>query len=77
NMIRVYMRRRKGETDYEEPMVVRNGSTVLEVCNKVHRRIKDEFRFAQIWGRSVKFGGQKVGINHTLLDEDVITLITK
>ncbi|MBI3022460.1 MAG: GTP-binding protein [Thaumarchaeota archaeon] len=77
NLIRVYMRRRKGETDYEEPMVVRNGSTVLEVCNKVHRRIKDEFRFAQIWGRSVKFGGQKVGINHTLLDEDVITLITK
>lgn len=77
DFIRIYMRRRSGETDFEEPMIVRNGSSVLEVCNKVHRRIKDDFKYAQIWGRSVKFGGQKVGLAHKLMDEDVITLITK
>jgi ribosome-interacting GTPase 1 len=77
DFIRIYMRRRNGETDFEEPMIVRNGSSVLEVCNKVHRRIRDEFRYAQVWGKSVKFGGQKVGVAHRLMDEDVITLVTK
>jgi ribosome-interacting GTPase 1 len=77
DFIRIYMRRRSGETDYEEPMIVRNGSTVLEICDKVHRKIKDDFRYAQIWGKSVKFGGQRVGITHTLMDEDVLTLVTK
>jgi len=77
DFVRIYMRRRTGETDYEEPMIVRNGSSVLEVCNKVHRNIKDEFRYALIWGKSAKFGGQRVGITHMLMDEDVITLVTK
>ncbi len=77
DFVRIYMRRRTGETDYEEPMIIRNGSSVLEVCNKVHRNIKDEFRYAMIWGKSAKFGGQRVGITHKLMDEDVITLVTK
>lgn len=77
DFVRIYMRRRTGETDYEEPMIVRNGSSVLEVCNKVHRNIKDEFRYALVWGKSAKFGGQRVGITHKLMDEDVITLVTK
>ncbi|MDG6929399.1 MAG: GTP-binding protein [Nitrososphaerota archaeon] len=75
--IRIYMRRRDGETDFEEPMIVRTGSSVVTVCDKVHRKIKDEFRYAQVWGRSVKFGGQKVGLSHRLMDEDVITLVTR
>jgi len=77
DLIRIYMRRRSGDTDFKEPMIVRNGSSVMEVCDKVHRRIKDEFRYAQIWGKSVKFGGQKVGLTHKLMDEDVLTLITR
>ena len=77
DFVRIYLRRRTGETDFEEPMIIRNGSSVLEVCNKVHRNIKDEFRYALIWGKSVKFGGQRVGINHMLMDEDILTLVTK
>jgi hypothetical protein len=77
DFIRIYMRRRSGETDYKEPMIVRNGSTVLEICDKVHRKIKDDFRYALIWGKSVKFDGQRVGITHALMDEDVLTLVTK
>jgi len=77
DFVRVYMRRRTGETDFVEPMIVKNGSTVLEVCNKVHRAMKDDFRYALIWGKSVKFGGQRVGIAHRLMDKDVLTIITK
>ena len=77
DFVRIYLRRRTGETDFEEPMIVRNGSTVLEVCNKVHRAIRNDFRYAQVWGRSVRFGGQRVGITHRLMDEDVLTIVTK
>ncbi len=76
-LIRIYMRPRGGETDFKEPMTVRKDASVLDICNKVHRSMKDDLRYAQIWGKSVKFGGQKVGITHHLMDEDVITLVSK
>ncbi|MFQ5941566.1 MAG: OBG GTPase family GTP-binding protein [Nitrososphaerales archaeon] len=77
NFIRIYMRPKNGEPDYEEPLITRNGSTVLEVCNKIHRHMKDEFRYAMVWGKSVKFGGQKVGMTHRLVDEDVLTIVKR
>ena len=77
DFVRVYMRRRTGETDFEEPMVVRGGATIADVCDKVHRGMKDEFRYAQVWGKSVKFGGQRVGMAHRLVDQDVLTIVTK
>ncbi len=77
DFVRVYMRRRTGETDFEEPLIVKNGSTVLEVCDKVHRNIKDDFRYALVWGKSVRFGGQRVGITHRLMDQDVLTIVTR
>ena len=84
DFVRIYMRRRTGETDFKEPMIVRNGSSVLEVCNKVHRNIKDEFRYALIWGKSVKFGGPegrdqppadgrgRTHARHEMTDTDII-----
>ncbi|QQG49078.1 MAG: GTP-binding protein [archaeon] len=77
NFLRVFLRRRTGETDFEEPMIVKGGATVMEVCDKVHRRMKDDFRYAQVWGKSVRFGGQRVGISHRLMDKDVLTIITR
>jgi small GTP-binding protein len=75
--VRVYLRRRTGEADFDEPMIVRGGATVEEICNMLHREMKDDFRYAQVWGKSVKFGGQRVGIGHRLMDEDVLTIVTK
>ncbi len=77
DFIRIYMKPRGAEADMKEPLIVKNGSNVMDICNKLHRRMKDDLRYAQIWGKSVKFGGQKVGITHRLMDEDIITLITK
>jgi small GTP-binding protein len=78
DFIRIYMRpKRGGETDYKEPMIIRKGSTVADVCNKVHRNMIKDFRFAQIWGKSAKFNGQKVGLDHVLIDEDILTIVKK
>jgi len=77
NFVRIYMRRRTGETDFDEPMVVRGGATIGDLCDMVHRGMKDEFRYAQVWGKSVKFGGQRVGMAHRLMDQDVLTIVTR
>ena len=77
NFIRIYMRPKGGETDFKEPLIAREGDTVEDICNKLHRNLKKQFRFGMVWGKSVKFGGQRVGLTHVLLDEDVLTLIKK
>jgi uncharacterized protein len=75
DFIRIYMRPKGGETDYKEPLIVRRNSTILDVCNKLHRDLKKDFRYALVWGKSVKFGGQRAGLSHILEDEDVLTIV--
>lgn len=75
--IRIYMRPKGGETDFKEPLIAREGDSVEDICNKLHRRMKKEFRYGLVWGKSVKFGGQRVGLNHILQDEDVLTIIKR
>ena len=75
--IRIYLRPKGGETDFKEPLIVRKGNTVMDVCNKLHRNLKKDLRFGLVWGKSVKFGGQRVGLNHVLIDEDVLTIIKR
>jgi ribosome-interacting GTPase 1 len=75
--IRVYMRPRGGETDYKEPLIVRSGYTIGDVCDTLHKALRTDFKYAQVWGKSVRFGGQKVGLKHKLQDEDVLTFVTK
>jgi hypothetical protein len=75
DFIRLYMRPKGGETDYEEPLIIRRNSTIEDVCNKLHRNMKKEFRYGLVWGKSVKFGGQRVGLSHVLEDEDVLTIV--
>jgi ribosome-interacting GTPase 1 len=73
--IRIYMRPKGGETDYKEPLIIKNGATVQDVCNKIHRNMAKNFRYGLVWGSSAKFAGQKVGLDHRLYDEDVITIV--
>ena len=77
DFIRIYMRPKGGQTDYKEPMIMRNGSTVGDVCRKVHRNMIRDFRYAQVWGKSAKFDAQKVGLDHKLIDQDVLTVVKK
>lgn len=75
SFIRVYLKKHGFKPDFKEPLIM-NGPkvTVLDVCNRIHRSIKDSFRFAKVWGKSSAFPGQQLGINHQLEDEDVVEL---
>ena len=75
--MRLYMRPQGGKTDYEEPLVIKNRSTVGMVCDVLHRDFRKKFRYAMVWGKSAKFPGQIVGLDHVLVDKDVITIVIR
>ncbi|RLF42332.1 MAG: GTP-binding protein [Thermoplasmata archaeon] len=74
-LIRIYMKPQGKKPDFNEPLILRRGGTVEDVCSRLHRDFKERFRYAQVWGRSVKYQGQKVGLEHELEDEDILTII--
>ncbi len=75
NFIRVYMKPQGEKADMEEPMIVMKGTNVGEICNKLHRDFRRKFRYGLVWGKSVKFDGQRVGLEHVLIDGDVLSVI--
>lgn len=58
----------------EKPIILKEGATVKDVAQKIHKDFLKKFRFAKIWGPSAKFPGQAVGLEHELKDGDIIKL---
>ena len=75
--IRVYMKPQGKEADLVEPLIVKAGSTVGMVCDALHRDFRAKFRFANVWGKSASFPGQRVGLDHGLVDEDILTIVVR
>jgi hypothetical protein len=47
------------------------------MCNKLHRDFVNKFRFAKVWGKSAKFPGQMLMLNHVLEDGDIVQIHLK
>ena len=74
-LIKIYLKPQGEEADMEEPLIMRKGVDIGDVCDKLHRSFRKDFRYARIWGKSAKHEGQKVSINHILADEDILQII--
>lgn len=78
DLIRIYTKPKGKDPDYNEPVIIQRTKCQIEdFCNKIHRSMIREFRYAMVWGSSVKFNPQKVGKEHALLDEDVVQIIKR
>jgi small GTP-binding protein len=77
DLVRLYMKPQGQEADMKEPLVVRKGTDVGGVCDALHRDFRRKFRYALVWGKSAKFPGQIVGLDHVLEDGDIISIIVK
>ena len=73
DMIRIYLKPQGQEADLDIPLIVKRGNTVGDVCEL----FRNNFRYAMVWGKSAKFPGQTVGMDHVVEDQDIVCIIVK
>jgi uncharacterized protein len=73
--INIYLKPQGEPADMDEPLIMREGSSVGDICDHLHKDFRRKFRYARVWGNSAKHAGQRVGLDHGLDDGDLITLI--
>lgn len=71
-MIRVYTKPPDGPP-CKKPLVLNEGTTVLDVARMVHKDFEKNLKFARVWG-STKFPGQQVSREYVLKDGDIVEL---
>jgi small GTP-binding protein len=70
----IYLKERNKPADMEEPMIMRRGQTIKNVCDKIHRDMAKKFKMARMWGSS-KFPGQIIRKAHKKLnDGDILEI---
>ncbi|KAK7190241.1 Ribosome-interacting GTPase 2 [Paraphaeosphaeria sporulosa] len=75
-LMRIYTKRQGVDPDFSEALIVRTGSTIEDVCDQIHRTLKETFKYAMVWGASAKHVPQRVGLGHVVADEDVVSIIS-
>ena len=77
-LMRIYLKQPRKKADLEEPMIIAQGSTLKDLCQKIHRDFVTKFRYALIWGTSAKHSGQRfLRLDHVLLDEDIVQIVLR
>ena len=78
SFIRIYCKEVGKNADLEEPMILFKGAKLKDVCDKLHREFVSKFKYARLWGKSVKFEGQKIlNLEHKVSDKDIIEIHIK
>ena len=78
NMIRIYTKPKGAIPDYNEPVILsRDKKSLGDLCDSLHKEIRKKFKYAWVWGSSVKHQPQKCGLTHELDDEDIVQIVKK
>ncbi|MEM5814716.1 MAG: TGS domain-containing protein [Candidatus Aenigmatarchaeota archaeon] len=72
-LLRIYTKE-PGKEAETRAMVLEAGDTVEEAAAHVHKEFVKYFKYARVWGKSIKHGGERVGLNHILEDGDVLEI---
>jgi len=73
----IFLKPQGQEADLVEPLIIKDTSTVRDVCVKLHRDFLRKYRYARVKGPSAKFDWQRVGLDHLLRDGDLLTVILR
>ncbi|KAJ5381255.1 Ribosome-interacting GTPase 2 [Penicillium cataractarum] len=76
-LMRLYTKRKGEEPDFSEALIVRQDSSIEDVCDQIHRTLKETFKYAMVWGASARHVPQRVGLGHMVADEDVVSIVAK
>jgi ribosome-interacting GTPase 1 len=73
-VIRVYTKEPSEKEPSPKPLVVKEGTTVIEIAKELHSSLYRRFQYGRVWGQSAKYPGQKVGATHLLKDGDILEI---
>ena len=76
SIIRVYTREPGEKAPMGPPFTLKKGSKISDLAGFIHSEVLKKFKYAKIWGPSSKYPGEKVGLNHELLDKDLVEIHT-
>ena len=75
NLMRVFCKELGKKADLDVPIIIKSSSTIRDMCEKLHRDFVAKFRYARIWGNSIKYQGMPIRkLEHKLQDGDVVEL---
>src|SRR5262249_40566166 len=74
DVVRVYTKSpTKKEADYDKPYTLKNGSTLLDVAELVHRDLAENLKGARVWGTHIHPGSTVRG-DYVVHDKDVVEI---
>jgi hypothetical protein len=73
NLIRIYTKE-PGKKPSERPIILKKDSAIRDLAEKIRKDFPERFISAKVWGKSAKFPGQTVGIEHALQDRDIVEI---
>lgn len=75
-LMRIFLQPEGGEPDFKKPLILKKKQTVREAIKEIYGELGESIsKEAKVWGKSVKYPGQAVGLSHKLQEGDVLTLI--
>ena len=57
-----------------EPLVIDVDATVRDIAERISPELAKNMRYARVWGKGVKYGGQRVGPDYVPQDGDIIEI---
>lgn len=73
--IRIFLKEIGKKPDLEEPLIMRKGATIQNLCERIHKDFVKKFRFAKVWGPGAKFPGQEFRkLDKVLVDGDIVEI---
>jgi len=74
DIVRIYTKEPNAPSPSPEPFIVKEGTTIGELSRQIHSALFRQFKYARVWGKSVSYGGERVGIDHVLMDGDTLEI---
>jgi len=77
NIIRVYTKDPNKRDASMRPFTIKKGSTVFDLAKRIHSDFYDQFSYAKVWSKRLRFSPQKVGGTFELQDGDTVEIHTR
>jgi uncharacterized protein len=77
DIIRVYTKEPNKKDASPRPFTIKKGSTIFDLAKRIHSDFYEQFSYAKIWSKRLRFSPQKVGGTFELQDGDTVEIHTK